>query len=162
MKREKAEKLLQNNPKLGLYSKKLGEIRSLFCNGDNSVFAEKLGVSTAYTSSLCNAKEPITQRTLEKILKIFPDVSPAWLYLDEGEMLRTDNSNQGGTVGENSGIIVQHGDNSTYNNNSDLLSVVHAQQETISRQSDTIATLTETNRQQSEQIGKLIEMLSLK
>ena len=29
MKREKAEKLQQNNPKLRLYSKKLGEIRSL-------------------------------------------------------------------------------------------------------------------------------------
>ena len=75
-------------------------------------------------------------------------------------MLRTDNSTQSGSVGENSGIIVQHGDHSTYHNNSELLSVVQAQQETINRQSHTIATLTETNRQQSEQIGKLIEKLT--
>ena len=131
MKREKAEKLQQNNPKLRLYSKKLGEIRSFFCNGDNSVFAEKLGVSTAYTSSLCNAKEPITQRTLDKILRIFPEVSPAWLYFDEGEMLRTDNSSQSGSVGENSGIIVQHGDHSTYNNHTNLMQLVFDQQRTI-------------------------------
>jgi hypothetical protein len=87
MKKDKAERLHQNNPKLSEYSQKLSEIRSLFCNGDNKAFAQKLGVSTAYSSALCNAKEPITQRTLEKILKIFPEVSKTWLYFDEGEML---------------------------------------------------------------------------
>lgn len=112
--------------------------------------------------TIYNIKENISEPVARKIAEKYPQFRYEWLLTGEGPMLRTDNSNQGGTVGENSGIIVQHGDHSTYNNNSDLLSVVHAQQETISRQSDTIATLTETNRQQSEQIGKLIEMLSLK
>ena len=72
MKKDKAERMLQNNPKLSEYSKKLGIVRAELCGGDNKVFAEKLGVSTAYSSALCNAKEPITQRTLEKILTTFP------------------------------------------------------------------------------------------
>ena len=77
-------------------------------------------------------------------------------------MLKSDNSTQKGNVGDNSGIIVQHGDHSTYNNNPNLEYVVRAQQETINRQQDTISSLTETNRQQSAQIGKLIELLSSK
>jgi len=87
MKKDKAERMLQNNPKLSEYSKKLGIIRAELCGGDNKVFAEKLGVSTAYSSALCNAKEPITQRTLEKILTTFPEVNRSWLYFGEGEML---------------------------------------------------------------------------
>lgn len=75
-------------------------------------------------------------------------------------MLRTDSSTQSGSVGENSGIIVQHGDNSTYNNHSDLISVVRAQQDTINNQADTIRSQQGTIDRQSEQIGKLLEMLS--
>ena len=161
MNRKKIEKLEQNNQKLCEYSKRLNEIRSKLCDNNNQKFANLLGVSTGYASNLCNKKEAITDRTLQKILKIFPEVSSTWLYLGEGEMLKTDSSRQRSSVaGDNRGIIVQHGDNSTYNNNSELASVVLAQQETINKQQATITALTETNRQQTEQIGKLIEMLS--
>lgn len=143
-------------------SGRIDQIRQYFCNGVNVDFAAKIGKDPTYTSQLCTGTKSIGNKIIEKILETFPEVSKAWLYLGEGEMLRSDNSSQQSSVGDNSGIIVQHGDHSTYNNNTDLVSVVRAQQDTINRQNNTISTLTETNRQQSEQIGRLIEMLSTK
>ena len=137
------------------------EIRDVLCNGDNSFFAEKIDRKRQYASGLCTGKNSAGKKILDHILDVFPEVSKVWLLTGEGEMLKTDSSRQRSSVaGDNRGIIVQHGDNSTYNNNSELASVVLAQQETINKQQVTITALTETNRQQTEQIGKLIEMLS--
>jgi len=56
-------------------------------------------------------------------------------------MLHQDNSSQSGNVGDNSGIIVQHGGGGdTYNNNqAELLELIKSQQQTIQE-------LTEQNR----------------
>ena len=69
---------------------KIQEIREKLCKNDNSIFAAKIGVSKQYASGLCTASERITDKTLEKILKFFPEVSRAWLFSDEGEMLLCD------------------------------------------------------------------------
>lgn len=115
-------------------AKNIAKIREFCCNGNNMLFSEKLGVSLQYASSLCNGKERVTEKTLEKILTAFPEVSRAWLYFGEGNMLKSDNSAQHGTFGENNGIIVQHGGGGdTYNNqsNAELIQLVVSQQKTI-------------------------------
>ena len=127
-----------------------------------SDFARELGVKADELYNLNNKKKKNFSKDLRsRIVKKYEIFDPDWINFGDGEMLKKDNSSQRSSVaGDNTGIIVQHGDNSTYNNNSDLASIVLAQQETISRQHATIDTLTETNRKQTEQIGKLIEMLS--
>ena len=74
---------------------KIQEIREKLCKNDNSIFAAKIGVSKQYASGLCTASERITDKTLEKILKFFPEVSRAWLFSDEGEMLRSSSNSSG-------------------------------------------------------------------
>lgn len=68
-------------------SKRIAKIRAFFFKGRYEEFAKKLQVSVTYASGICNSKEVITEKTLEKILNAFPDVSRQWLYLGEGEML---------------------------------------------------------------------------
>ena len=65
---------------------RIAEIRQKFCNGNNAEFAQKLGFSKQYTSGLCTAGERITEKTLEKVLNAFPDVSRTWLYFGDGPM----------------------------------------------------------------------------
>ena len=145
-----------NQRKFSAISARICKIRDKFCYGDNTEFAAKLGVSTSQTSNLCGGKFSVGKSSIEKILNAFPEVSKDWRVNGEGAMLRTDSSTQKSRVnGDNSGIIVQHGDNSTYNNHSELLSVVHSQQETIKSQQEML------NRQ-SEQISTLLMMLEKK
>ena len=68
---------------------RIQEIREILCNGDNAEFSAKMGFSKQYASGLCTASERITDKTLEKILKVFPEVSRSWLFFGEGEMLRS-------------------------------------------------------------------------
>lgn len=81
---QRNEKELANS---SIRANRISEIRTLFCNGNNAEFAERLGVSKQYSSGLCTAGERITERTLEKILTTFPEVNRSWLYFGEGEML---------------------------------------------------------------------------
>lgn len=73
--------------KLSDLPNRIKEIRSNLCKGDNGVFAEKLGKSKQYTSSLCNGNESIGKKITEQILEAFPEVNRTWLILGEGEML---------------------------------------------------------------------------
>ncbi len=68
-------------------SNRISEIRTFYFNRNFKNFALKLGVSEKYASNLCNNKQVITEKTLEKILKLFPEISRAWLYFGIGEML---------------------------------------------------------------------------
>lgn len=83
-KKEKRNELeLENSRKR---ANRISKIRELYCDGNNVVFAEKLGVSKQYSSGLCTAGERISERTLEKILKIFPEINRTWLFFGEGDM----------------------------------------------------------------------------
>lgn len=146
MKKEKAEKMLLDNPKLAEYSARISTIRDTLCGGDNKLFAKKLGVSTAYSSALCNEKQPITQKTLEKILSIFPEVSTHWLYHGEGSMTAS-----GQTVNQQNNV---HGDNNI--NSGDIINTLVA---TNAKLTDTLQRQTDSIQQQTDYIGRLIAML---
>lgn len=73
--------------KFGDLPNRIKEIRSVLCQGDNGIFAEKLGKSKQYTSSLCNGNESIGKKITEQILDAFPEVNRAWFILGEGNML---------------------------------------------------------------------------
>lgn len=126
---------------------RIEKIRQFYCNGNNADFAIKLGFSKQYASGLCTAGERITERTLEKILKIFPDVSRQWLYFGDGDMLICKNNQQSGmTVG---------GDN-----------IVNGSTKTTSEGLDTLiatnAKLAATLQQQADQIDRLLNIIESK
>lgn len=52
-------------------------------------FEKKAGLSNGYLKAI---KEDIGSSKLEIILRKFPDISPDWLILGEGEMLRKDDT----------------------------------------------------------------------
>lgn len=66
---------------------RISEIRDHFCDKNNKKFAEMLGISTSRASNLCNSEPSIGTNIKERILKAFPEVSRAWLYFGDGDML---------------------------------------------------------------------------
>ena len=138
-------------------SERIAKIRRFYFKNKYEDFAIKLEVSVKYASGLCNKKEVITEKTLEKILKTFPEISRNWLYFGEGEMFyhsagTISNTATGNT---NVGSIVQGHTIETPQPSAD-----------INRLIDAISTLTTANQsqantlaQQSEQISKLISLL---
>lgn len=139
------------------------EIRRKLCNSNNGEFASKMDFSTTYSSRLCRGKEVITEKTLEKILTVFPTVSRAWLYFGEGDML-VENTGSAG-VAVNNGTISNSGTIAgTMNASSpDLDALIHtvAQlSDTLRTQSDTLRSQSDTLNQQTTQISRLIGLLS--
>ena len=70
--------------------KRITKIRLDFCDGKNSVFAERIGKDTSYSSQICNGTKVPGKSVLEEILAAFPEVSRPWLYFGEGKMLVAD------------------------------------------------------------------------
>lgn len=74
-----------------------------------------------------------SEKMADKIKKQFPDFSKTWILTGVPPIY--DDSTQNGTFnGNNTGIIVQHGDNSTYNNQSnieELIKLIISQQQSI-------------------------------
>lgn len=137
---------------------RIAKIRKFLCNDDNQLFAQKLQSTTTFTSSLCNGKTTVGEKLLQKILTIFPEVSRAWLYFGEGEMLVENSGSIGIVAGggniSNSGTIA-----GTMNSSSpDLDALIH----TLSQLSETIHTQSDTLNQQSTQISRLIDLLASK
>ncbi len=129
-------------------SNRIAEIRAFYFDKRFEEFARKLEVSTKYASGLCNKKEVITNKTLEKILSAFPDVSRSWLYFGEGEMFTSGQYNQQSnmTVG---------GDN-----------IINGSSKTTSEGMDTLiatnARLAATLQQQADQIDRLLNIIESK
>ena len=67
--------------------KRIAQIRQYFCDGNNVIFAERLGKEPTYTSQLCNGTKATGKKILGLILQKFPDVSRVWLFFGDGEML---------------------------------------------------------------------------
>ena len=131
-------------------SERIAKIRSLYFKNKYEDFAIKLEVSVKYASGLCNKKEVITEKTLEKILKTFPEISRNWLYFGEGEMFyhsagTISNTATGNT---NVGSIIQGRTIETKGNDELVLS-----------QQKTIALLTEQTTKFQEQIDRLLAIL---
>lgn len=84
-------------------NERIKKVRDTFCNGDNSLFSEKIGTSKQYASNICNEGKNVGAKVLDKILNIFTEVNPIWLKLGEGSMLK-DQSNvkfSGSYISEN-------------------------------------------------------------
>lgn len=68
-------------------SSRIAQIRVTFCENNNQLFAEKIGKSVQYASSICSGSKPVGRKVLDEILTSFPQVSKSWLYVGEGDML---------------------------------------------------------------------------
>ncbi|MBR6844184.1 MAG: helix-turn-helix transcriptional regulator [Bacteroidales bacterium] len=71
-------------------SKRISKIRQDFCDGKNTVFAERIGKDASYASQICGGAKVPGRGVLEEILTVFPEVSRPWLYFGEGRMLVAD------------------------------------------------------------------------
>lgn len=91
---------------------RIKKIREHFSNGDNTLFAQMLGKTPQYTSNLCNEGKKVGEKILDEILKEFPKVSPIWLKMGEGDMLRTETSfrNEVAPVDESEYMMVEYVD----------------------------------------------------
>ena len=110
-------------------------------NYNTAQFCKKIGVSGGFFG----VKRGITTDVLESILYNCEDLSAEWLLRNEGEMLRSDhhaNVHQANVNGNNL-------NNSTMSDMSDIVRTL----------TDTNSTLVSTNAKQTEQIGKLIDMI---
>lgn len=73
-------------------SKRILQIRDYFCNGNNQLFADKVGFTMQYVSNLAHAKKNISANFLDKILVAFPEINRQWLYFGDGDMLNATNT----------------------------------------------------------------------
>ena len=76
--------------KIDSISKRISKIRQDFCDGKNTVFAERIGKDASYASQICGGAKVPGRGVLEEILTVFPEVSRPWLYFGEGRMLVAD------------------------------------------------------------------------
>ena len=102
-----AKKTIYTDEELHKIGYRVAKIRTDFCDDNNTLFAERLGMSKQTASGLCNGTKSVGKQTIEKILAAFPQVSRSWLVVGEGNMLKGDNSNQTnvGDHNSNSGNI---------------------------------------------------------
>ena len=125
------------------------QIRDFFCDGSNRKFAEKIGINEKYISNIAHGGRNASKKVLDKITDVFPEVNKSWLYFGEGSMLKNNNT---GDISNNhaGGDILGNGAVKTTPENDTTIAELVA----------IIKRLTETNKQQSEQITKLIDLLS--
>lgn len=125
------------------------QIRDYFCNGSNRKFAKKMKMSEQYVSNMTHGSKNISANFLDKILEAFPLVNKSWLYFGDGDMLNAtntgdiSNNHAGGDILGNGAVKTtppEHGGNCA-----ELVTIINR--------------LTETNKQQTEQISALIELL---
>ncbi|MDY5968623.1 MAG: helix-turn-helix transcriptional regulator [Bacteroidales bacterium] len=112
-------------------------------------FAEEIGKEYSTIRNISSGNTPISKFMAKAIVRRYPEISYDWLLTGKGQMLK-DTGNVIGNNNKAGGDIV--GGNKTALP-SDLIEIVKSQQKVIQD-------LTETNRQQSDQIGQLIKMLS--
>lgn len=141
-----------NECKISKNSDRINQIRQYFCDGKNDVFASKIGKSWQYASAICNGKKQAGNGMLEEILTAFPEVSRTWLYFGEGEMLRTDNSNEQHNVHVGGDNIVNGSSKNTMDGMDRLLDIISSQQKTIQE-------LTEQNKVLTQIIASKIQLV---
>ena len=123
-------------------------------------FARKLGISTTKLYDIKRGQiKNFSAEISDKILQNCPEINHSWLLLGEGPMLKSETEANGnsGIVGNNN-TISNSGTNSGTTITPDLQKLI----EILKSQSQSLQTLTDTNKSQSDQISKLIDILSEK
>ncbi len=115
-------------------SVRVAQIRTVFCDDDNRIFAERLGKEESYTSQICNGSKAIGGNLIETILSAFPKVDANWLIKGLGNMII--NEQNFGDV-NNSGRQNHVGNGDNYNIN-DIQPLIFSLQEKIDEQSKLI------------------------
>lgn len=125
------------------FNSRVCQIRLFFFENNNRAFANCIDVNEQNISNVCSENSPrnTSLALVKRIIERVPNVSAKWLITGEGDIM-IDDSHQTAHIRDNSGIIVQHGDNSTYNNNSEFKELVRL----IVSQQQTIQCLTEQNK----------------
>lgn len=109
-------------------SQQLLKIRAELCENSSQKMADRLGIPKQRLSNYINGKS-LGSKTIDTILKAFPEVNPSWLITGEGDML-IDNHPSGPSIN----TVNQHGDNTQNNGHVDvdkMLDTIHSQQQTI-------------------------------
>lgn len=66
---------------------RINQIRDIFFNGDNRLFASKIGEKEQNLSSVCSGKRPAALTVISRILSNLTNINANWLIIGEGEML---------------------------------------------------------------------------
>lgn len=111
-------------------SQQLLKIRAELCENSSQKMADRLGIPKQRLSNYINGKS-LGSKTIDTILKAFPEVNPSWLITAEGDML-IDNHPSGPSIN----TVNQKGNNTQNNTMGDmdvakLVDTIHSQQETI-------------------------------
>jgi hypothetical protein len=69
-------------------NERIKKVRDEFCDGNNKLFAETLGVSPQYASSITKKGKNVGDKVLSGILEKFPSLNPVWLKMGVGAMLK--------------------------------------------------------------------------
>ena len=112
---------------------RIRKIRQHFCNGNNIQFAEMLNKTASVTSALCNAA-PVGRKTIEDLLKAFPEVSEQWIMYGVGDMFGKQSVTQNNVNGDN----ISGGSVKNVELSQQLVETNRSQQLVIERQQDTI------------------------
>lgn len=66
---------------------RINQIRDIFFNGDNRLFASKIGEKEQNLSSVCSGKRPAALTVISRILSNLTNINANWLITGDGEML---------------------------------------------------------------------------
>ena len=145
MAEKQSDKIQKNNNLIRI----IDEI--LYYTGLNAAqFLKKTGINSNAISGIKKGlSKSLTDSTIRKIRKVYPEISPEFLRNGTPPMLLTEYS---GNIHHNQagGDIIGNG------------SVKSTETAELDKLISAVATLTETNKQQTEQIGELIRFITSK
>lgn len=119
--------------------KRLKEVM-LYFNLTPNGFATKIKVDSSNWMKMLNGEQTVTDKTLQKIVKAFPQISYDWLRTGEGEMLLSVPPSKPDLPSKDSTLA-------------ELLTIIKNQQETIKTLSETVNRLTKGTDGKSGLIG---------
>lgn len=79
-------------------NERIWEIRNQLCDGNNQLFANRMGVTKQVASSYVRNGYSIGKKVQENLLSVFPNLSKVWLLTGEGSMLKSEKKEDGDII----------------------------------------------------------------